>query len=329
MTVRLLEKGIPDDAASLWSLHERRLRRRDDRLWLPRDLDRRVAWTIEDSRADPEICGATAQVGGKTVGLAMVIRQRLDPLSPARAICPERSVDITSLAVHPEFSTVEVVPALITAVTDSPMLRDLPDMYASTAAACATVRDGLEASGFIPWMVEARRSANPVDWTLPSDIVVRPSDFCDVAPAIELWIEMVLFHYSADARCARGGDLEAIGESMVAQAAQSANQAIFVAVLESRTVGMIHVAVSDSASSDYLTAKPPGRHGFVLSIAVTESARGRGVGKALFHTGNRWMLSQGAECVFLHYNSGNPLSPGFWAGCGFRPFIVTYHRYRG
>lgn len=82
---------------------------------------------------------------------------------------------------------------------------------------------------------------------------------------------------------------------------------------------MVLTAPPGTARASYL----PGTHGYLALVNVDESARGRGVGRALTAAALRWFAEHDIEAVMLHYIDDNPLSRPFWSRMGFAPVAET------
>jgi len=64
---------------------------------------------------------------------------------------------------------------------------------------------------------------------------------------------------------------------------------------------------------------PPGRWGYVNSVATRPGSRGNGIGRALMAAVHRDFHVRGATGTYLYYNPPNPLSSVFWPRQGYRP----------
>ena len=80
---------------------------------------------------------------------------------------------------------------------------------------------------------------------------------------------------------------------------------------------MVLAAPPDTARALYL----PDPHGYIGLTCVDQSARGRGVGRALTAAALRLFADRGIEAVLLHYIDDNPLSRPFWNRMGFAPVV--------
>jgi GNAT superfamily N-acetyltransferase len=75
---------------------------------------------------------------------------------------------------------------------------------------------------------------------------------------------------------------------------------------------------------------PVGRVGFIHEFAVTERARGRGVGRAL-HAALALALASRAQGQPMHglwliYRTTNPTSSRFWPALGYKPLYQMWRR---
>ncbi len=55
----------------------------------------------------------------------------------------------------------------------------------------------------------------------------------------------------------------------------------------------------------------------VMTIATTEAARGRGIGRALLGEGIDWAIDQGASTIHLEVDEGNGAALGLYRSLGF------------
>nr|WP_284711061.1 GNAT family N-acetyltransferase [Brevibacterium sp. XM4083] len=55
----------------------------------------------------------------------------------------------------------------------------------------------------------------------------------------------------------------------------------------------------------------------VMTIATTEAARGRGIGRSLLAAGMDWAAGQGAEVIHLEVADGNDAALGLYRSLGF------------
>lgn len=60
-----------------------------------------------------------------------------------------------------------------------------------------------------------------------------------------------------------------------------------------------------------------GHRGWIYSLAVADSERGTGLGRALMEAAEAWLMEQGAPVVRLLVQSSNAKVTGFYEACGY------------
>jgi GNAT superfamily N-acetyltransferase len=86
----------------------------------------------------------------------------------------------------------------------------------------------------------------------------------------------------------------------------------------------------EESSPTYINMMPVGQVGFIHEFAVTERARGRGVGRAL-HAALALALAsrskgQPMHGLWLIYRTTNPTSSRFWPALGYKPLYQMWRR---
>ena len=66
--------------------------------------------------------------------------------------------------------------------------------------------------------------------------------------------------------------------------------------------------------------------GEITDLYVRESARRRGIGRALVEAGTAWARERGAVRVEVRVAAGNSAAHAFWRASGFGPFVDVLHR---
>ena len=98
---------------------------------------------------------------------------------------------------------------------------------------------------------------------------------------------------------------------------------LLVADLEG--VGPAGVAYAETAV-DYFTGE---RHGHLAIIAVTEAGEGRGVGRALLQSVERWASQRGYRFLTLNVFADNGRARHVYERAGFAPDTVRYFKELG
>ena len=156
---------------------------------------------------------------------------------------------------------------------------------------------------------------------------VRSASLEDLDVLSELWLEVALFHepfgpdlYTvAPLEDVRGRVLEDIEEAV-----SKKNRFYLVALLESGVVGY---AVGE------LREPRPGIHpwiqravGYVSDFGVTETARRRGVGRALLAAVEKWSRDRGADCLRLGVDPANLGARRLYESEGFGDVSIFMHK---
>ena len=171
--------------------------------------------------------------------------------------------------------------------------------------------------GMAPISVLAVRLAPPPPPPAPRDLTLRrarPEDFEEVlALSCETvaYSAMVAFHGREDAR-----------ELLTPQLRRNldAGAPIWLAELDGVTVAAADCGWIESSPGSWAAELlPPGRWGYVNSVATRPGVRGHGIGQALMAAVHRDFHAHGALGTYLYYNPPNPLSSVFWPRQGYRP----------
>lgn len=75
--------------------------------------------------------------------------------------------------------------------------------------------------------------------------------------------------------------------------------------------------VTDGDLAGWIVMSAGGSEGDVMTIATTEAARGRGIGRSLLSTGIEWARTQGAHVVHLEVDEHNEAALSLYRSCGF------------
>ncbi|HVW41771.1 MAG TPA: GNAT family N-acetyltransferase [Amycolatopsis sp.] len=171
--------------------------------------------------------------------------------------------------------------------------------------------------GMVPISVLSVRLAAPPPPPAPRDLVLRRAHLEDFEEVLALSCEtaaytsQVAFHGRRDVRDLLTPQLE---RNLAAGAP------IWLAELDGVAVAAADCGWIESTPGSWAAELlPPGRWGYVNSVATRPEARGRGIGQALMAAVHRDFHALGATGTYLYYNPPNPLSSVFWPRQGYRP----------
>ncbi|TVT53799.1 GNAT family N-acetyltransferase, partial [Amycolatopsis rhizosphaerae] len=179
------------------------------------------------------------------------------------------------------------------------------------------------AHGMVPISVLALRKAPPPPppASPPSGLTLRqagPEDFEEVLALVAL-----TFDYTAlVTHRARPGASGLVTPQLKRNLAAGAP--IWLAECDGVAVAIADCGWIESTPGSWAAELlPPGRWGYVNTVATRPEFRGRGVGQALMAAVHRHFHQRGATGTYLYYNPTNPLSSVFWPRQGYRP-LWTY-----
>ncbi len=98
------------------------------------------------------------------------------------------------------------------------------------------------------------------------------------------------------------------------------NTPIFVASEEEKILGYAFCAVKHQPQSDNMV---PFKSIYIDDLCVSENARGKGIGKKLFHYVSDFAREIGCYEVNLNVWSGNDSAQKFYENLGFKPMKTT------
>lgn len=153
--------------------------------------------------------------------------------------------------------------------------------------------------------------------------LARPAD-TDAVSALH--VGEVAFHeaHTRHVRVVQG--LEPAFRSRLEQIWSGADDASIVHVLE------VDGAVAGMCESMLQTIRheggqlPPGRYGYLNSVAVASPLRGHGFGRTLVSTVINDLAAHGVDGYSLWFALHNPLASQVWPKLGFRPLWISYER---
>lgn len=169
--------------------------------------------------------------------------------------------------------------------------------------------------------------AVPLRGSSPMDGTVRPLRGADVERATDLWLEQVRFdarYGSVHERPTTRRHLRSELRDSVAEVADTTQDA-WVCERDGSLAGLALVSWPESAAWIAPLLAAPG-HAYFSCLSVTAEHRGKGVGSALVARVHAEARRRGVHRVALHYGDRNPVSPRFWAKCGYHSRWHTWRR---
>ncbi|WP_020673823.1 GNAT family N-acetyltransferase [Amycolatopsis nigrescens] len=180
----------------------------------------------------------------------------------------------------------------------------------------------LLAHGFAPAKVLGVRTTTAergTEVTGFTDVTVRPAGQADLEELVALELAELRYARHATAAAAAAPE-DAAAVLRPGLRAMLTEGRVWVAETGGVTTGMVTSRVLSPAPGSPLADRiPPGRWGFVGTLSVAPSARGRGTGRALMAEAHGSLHTSGVRGTFLFYNPINPLSSVFWHRQGYRP----------
>jgi ribosomal protein S18 acetylase RimI-like enzyme len=141
----------------------------------------------------------------------------------------------------------------------------------------------------------------------------------DDLPALErLVAQMQEYERGLDGRLRRGDEIAGAYTSyMLAQCAAHAG-VVLVADDQDEMVGFV---VLQTAVPWERLDEPPGDYALVSDLAVAESHRGRGLGRALLAAAEEHARAEGARELCIHVLSDNRIAGRLYRAAGFKPYL--------
>ncbi len=150
----------------------------------------------------------------------------------------------------------------------------------------------------------------------PPSLVIRDAQDEDAVDLLLLWRELMALHTAVDRRFTLSEHADQRFRDYVETAQSRDDYRVRVAAIGDRPVGFIIACVLPN-SPLYRTRWV----GYVNDLCVTESARGRGLGRALVRDVLGWMRDRGAESIEMYVAKANPSAAAFWRRIGARDFL--------
>ena len=145
---------------------------------------------------------------------------------------------------------------------------------------------------------------------------IRPAVINDLPAIKELWKEMMDYHRERDEYFSRSEEgHERFGE-FVRRNIESPEWLVMVAIDSSKVIGF-----SMGTIESYPPVYQHSHHGYIATIVITESYRGKGLGSQLFDRMVPWFREHGVNRIEIEVASANEISQAFWTRMGFREYM--------
>ncbi len=177
--------------------------------------------------------------------------------------------------------------------------------------------------GFAPQLVLAVRAPAPGEPHAVPGVTIRGSAGGDLEEIVELRFEELRYASFVGHGVVRP-DAKALLTDEVRRGLQFGGR-VWIAEEGGVTVGIVSGGKRSPVPGDALDGRVrSGEWGYIGTLAVTNAARGRGIGRALTAVAHDELFSPPMRGTFVSYNPANPLSPVFWHRQGYRPLWTTW-----
>jgi ribosomal protein S18 acetylase RimI-like enzyme len=162
--------------------------------------------------------------------------------------------------------------------------------------------------------VEAARAAT-------SQCGVRRADPRDAEHVAALWSELSSHHARLDTRHALRPDAQREVQRLVRADLRDPDALVLLYEEQDRACGLCMTRIQHA---------PPihreMRRAEIGELFVRESARRRGIGRALVDQAFQWLRGRGVERVVVRVGASNEQGQAFWRGIGFAAFVDVLER---
>lgn len=141
---------------------------------------------------------------------------------------------------------------------------------------------------------------------------IRIASEQDIVLIFSLWEELMIYHHSHHPifRYRKAGKKILMDELKARM--QHPYSCIFLAEEMGQILGFIFVNFRKMPDSFYHHKK-----GYIAETVVTEKAREKGIGKALYEQAEKWLIGLGADHIELQVSTRNERAQKFWKNRGF------------
>ena len=152
-------------------------------------------------------------------------------------------------------------------------------------------------------------------------VTTRTARTKDIDTIVELWKEMMDFHFERDRHFARSSTGHEAFAKFVAEHIEKEESLVLVAEEGDAIVAYCIATISNRPPVFETT-----RYGAIYDLLVTRSRRRQGIGKRLVHEIERWFSQQGIHRIEARVSTRNEVSTQFWRKIGYEPYTETVFR---
>jgi GNAT superfamily N-acetyltransferase len=154
------------------------------------------------------------------------------------------------------------------------------------------------------------------------EVAVRAANYSDLDSIVNLWLEVIEYDDACGGGVPRSNQRQVI-ESLVSDQFEREIPWIWLATRTGSPVGLF---IADEAR--YCDGISPlvkgGPISYTAVLGVSESERGKGVGRQLVAAAHAEIDRHGDSLKMLHYAVSNPMSVQFWVRMGYRPLWTEW-----
>ena len=233
--------------------------------------------------------------------------------------------------------------ALFTALGDQPGMPPGEPWVLSLVPPVAGLDPALAALGFRATSIFAYRPIDPRPPALapPPGLAIRPAARDDGPALTGLYLDLCAYHVRNDPFADRNPPQvqEDFGNVLRTVFAEPRRWVLRVAHPAGAPAALCGFALAsldyEDSSPAVLTQLPPGPVGFIHDFMITEAARGRGLGRALWSATHVALLARSPggpraraaiHGTWLIYRPTNPTGARFWPALGYTPLYAMWRR---
>jgi ribosomal protein S18 acetylase RimI-like enzyme len=146
-------------------------------------------------------------------------------------------------------------------------------------------------------------------------MLIRPATAEDYQGVCTVLGEVDALHWDALPHVFRDPGIPARSKAYITSAIEAADACLWVAEHEGQIVGVLHVQIRQSREIPLLV---PRRYAEIETLAVSQTHRRRGIGRALVEAADRWAQDAGIDQVELGVWEFNEGARAFYEALGYR-----------